>query len=238
MAKRKRRSSGKRAQNTQEAIEEFKAKFDALDDKRKKHTTQAIERRRHDVWEMMCQDIPQTEMAGLLHVARSTIALDVQWWKRKMARRVGRIKSDPDHANVELGLTVRKLDSLNAAAFQEYAMAKSASEKAKFLDIATKTLSTKIRILQEAGYMPKAGIEIRAKIEQLPTFADRFGEDSALSELDDATKRHKLLAMAERFLRLSEQPDTIDAKHTAAGPGFPREEPTPLIDMQNPPSNA
>jgi hypothetical protein len=211
MAKKK---QGKRAKATQASIHEFQQKFEALDNKRKKHTAQAIERRRHDVWEMMCQDIPQTEMANLLCVSRSTVALDVKYWKLKLARRVSRIKENPDYANIELGTTIRKLDSCTAAAFQEYSMAKSGGEKAKFLDIVTKTLSTKTRILQDAGYLPKAGIEIRTKVEHVATFADRFGEDHATTALDDDTKRHRLLAMAERFIRLSESKETIDVEGT------------------------
>jgi len=208
MAKKK---QGKKSQRTQASIEEFRKKFDLLDNKRKKHTSQAIERRRCDVWEMMCQEIPQTEMASLLGVARSTIALDVKFWRERVAERVGRIKENPDYANIELGMTVQKLDALTAAAFQEYSMAKSGGEKAKFLDIATKTLSTKTRILQETGYLPKAGIEIRARVDRQPTFADRFGDEHPLSALDNANTRHRLLGLAERILKLStEEQNTIN----------------------------
>ena len=211
MAKKKGRT---KSQNTQASIDEFRKKFDQLDIKRKKHTAQAIERRRCDVWEMMCQEIPQTEMAGLLSVARSTIALDVKFWREKVAERVGRIKDNPDYTNIELGMTVQKLDAITAAAFMEYSMAKSGGEKAKFLDIATKTLSTKTRILQECGYLPKAGIEIRARVEHIPAFADRFGDESPLTALDNATSRHKLLGLAERFIRLAQKDDVIDVEGT------------------------
>jgi hypothetical protein len=208
MAKKK---QANKAQRTQASIDEFRKKFEALDNRRKKHTSQAIERRRCDVWEMMCQDIPQTEMAQLLGVARSTVALDVKFWRERVADRVGKMKENPDYANIELGLTVQKLDALTAAAFQEYSMAKSGGEKAKFLDIATKTLSTKTRILQETGYLPKAGIEIRARVEKEISFADRFGENHPLSTLDNANSRHRLLGIAEKILKLStEEANTID----------------------------
>ncbi len=115
----------KKASAAQASIDEFRKKFDQLESKRKKHTAQAIERRRQDIWEMMCQEVPQTEMAGLLGVARSTVALDVKYWREQVAERVGRIKDNPDYANIELGMTVQKLDALTAAAFQEYSMAKS-----------------------------------------------------------------------------------------------------------------
>lgn len=204
MAKNKKKS-------VQASIDEFKQKFELLDNKRTKHTSQAIERRRQDVWEMMCQDIPQTEMASLLGVARSTIALDVKHLREKAARRVQRMRESPEFINNELGMTVQKLDSLTAAAFMEYSMAKSGGEKAKFLDIATKTLSTKTRILQETGYLPKAGIDIRAVVEREPSFAERFGDDSPLKALDNANSRHRLLGLAERILKLSEQEaNTID----------------------------
>jgi len=210
MAKKK-KPQVKKAQKAQASIDEFRRKFDQLDNKRKKHTSQAIERRRCDVWEMMCQEIPQTEMAGLLSVARSTIALDVKFWREKAAERVGRMKDSPEFANIELGMTVQKLNACTAAAFSEYSMAKSGGEKAKFLDIITKTLSTKTRILQETGYLPKAGIEIRARVEHLPTFADRFGDDHPLTSLDNANSRHRLLSLAEKILRVSaEEANTID----------------------------
>lgn len=217
MAKKKRASKSKA---TKESIDSFREKFEQLDGKRKKHTAQAIERRRQDVWEMMCQDIPQTEMAGLLHCARSTIALDAKFWKEKMAERVKRMKDNPEFAHIELGTTVHKLDSLTAAAFAEYSMAKSGGEKAKFLDIATKTLSTKTRILQECGYLPKAGIEIRTRIEKLPTFAERFGDESPLAALDNANSRHRLLGLAERILKHAEQDkNTIDVEGAVVEPG-------------------
>lgn len=211
MAKKKKPSKKK----VQASIDEFKKKFDELDDKRTKHTSQAIERRRQDVWEMMCQDIPQTEMAQLLGVARSTIALDVKYLRAKAAKRVSRMKDSADFIHDELGMTVQKLDSLTAAAFMEYSMAKSGGEKAKFLDIATKTLSTKTRILQETGFLPKAGIDIRAVVDHEASFAERFGEDSPLKALDNANSRHRLLGLAERILKLSEQEaNTIDVDGT------------------------
>jgi len=110
---------------TNTSIGEFRKKFEQLDVKRKKFTAQAVERRRQDVWEMMCQEIPQTEMASLLGVCRATIATDVKSWKERVAKRVSRMKESVDHANTELGLTIQKLDAITAAAFQEYSMAKS-----------------------------------------------------------------------------------------------------------------
>ena len=195
---------------TNTSIDEFRKKFDDLEVKRKKYTPQAVERRRQDVWEMMCQEIPQTEMASLLGVCRATVATDVKSWRERVANRVSQMKESVDHANTELGLTIQKLDSVTAAAFQEYSMARSGGEKAKFLDIATKTLSTKTRILQDTGYLPKAGIDIRTRIETVPTFAARFGDNHPLTALDDATQRHKLLGLAERIIRLSQDDNTID----------------------------
>lgn len=217
MAKKK-RGSKKRASKA--SVEEFRKKFELLDNKRKKHTAQAIERRRHDVWEMMCQELPQTEMADLLGVARSTVALDVKYWREKLAERVAKLKEDPSFVHTELGMTMQKLDSVVALAFEQFAVCKSGSEKAKFLDIVTKTLSTKTRLLQEAGYLPKAGIEIRAKVEKETSFAERFGEDSPLKKLDNPNSRHRLLSIAEKIIRLSEQEaNTIDVE------GVVREDP-------------
>lgn len=215
MAKKKK---GPRKGSVQASVDELRKKFEQLDNKRKKHTSQAIERRRQDVWEMMCQDIPQTEMANLLGVTRATIATDVKFWRDKLAERIKRMKENADYANIELGLTARKLDSLTAAAFQEYAASRTASEKAKFLDIATKTISTKTRILQETGYLPKAGIEIRARVDKQPSFADRFGETHPLAALDNATSRHKLLGIAERIIKLADTDNVIDVTGVVVKP--------------------
>jgi len=218
MAKKKKKPSQKK-KNTQASIDEFRQKFEQLENRRKKGTSQAIERRRCDVWEMMCQEIPQTEMANLLTVARSTIALDVKYLRDKAARRVQRMKEGPEFINNELGMTIQKLDAVVAAGFLEYSLGKSGSEKAKFLDIITKTLSTKTRILQDAGYLPKAGIEIRARVEKLPTFADRFGEDSPLAALDNANSRHRLLGLAQKILSLAEQDaNTINVEGAVSVP--------------------
>jgi len=220
MAKRKKKKTGpsQKGKNAQASIDEFRKKFDDLDDRRKKGSSQAIERRRTDVWEMMCQDIPQTEMADLLTVTRSTIALDVKYLRDRAEKRVQRMKEGPEFVNSELGMTIQKLDSCTAAAFMEYSMAKSGGEKAKFLDIVTKTLSTKTRILQETGFLPKAGIEIRTRVERLPTFADRFGDDSPLAALDNPNSRHRLLGLAQKMISLAEQDaNTVNVKGRGKG---------------------
>lgn len=377
MAKKKKKKA------TQQSIEEFRKKFELLDNRRKKNTARAIQRRRRDVWEMMCQEIPQTEMADLLNVARSTVALDVKYLKERASDRVRRMKESPACVNLELGNTVQKLDSLTAAAFMEYSMAKSGcligetkiwtnrgmvqiqdvkagdlvmvhdegcavtapvvelipkgkkpvyrlrtrhreivatgnhpflcdarggpkwvaleqltpsdrsansrvvgdkvfiatdpalvtsplilgelrrpfytepvisidphgeadvydievdhkghnfvangivvhnSEKAKFLDIATKTLSTKTRILQETGFLPKAGIEIRARVDKQPTFADRFGEDSPLTALDNPNSRHRLLGLAQKIIGLAQDTDddVIDVTAASTSAAIPK----------------
>jgi len=209
--------SSKKKNADKELLEGYREKFDALEDKRKKHTSQAIERRRHDVWEMMCQDIPRSEMAKLLGVSRGTIWIDIKYWRKKMGRSVTRMKDDPEAADLEAGLIRGKIDSVVAACFQEYSMAKSGSEKAKFLDLANKALSTKARILQESGYMRKAGIEVKHTLEKQITFTDRLGPDSPLSELDNPTTRHKLLSLASQILQQAEG-GIIDAEATIINP--------------------
>jgi len=221
---------------SQKALDGFKEKFDTLDGQRKKHTSQAIERRRHDVWEMMCQDIPRTEMAKLLGVSRSLIMLDVKYWKMRVGRKATRMKDDPNYANTEVGLISQKIDSVIAAAFQEYSMAKSGNEKHKFLDMANKALSTKARILQEGGFLPKAGIEVKHTVDKQISFSDRFGADSPLTALDNPTERHKLLDLAARLLKHAEgEIIDVEATITPNQPEQPAPEAQPPID-QAPPS--
>lgn len=189
---------------SKKALDEFREKFEKLEGQRKKHTSQAIERRRHDVWEMMCQDIPRAEMAKLLGVSRSLIMLDVKYWKSRVGKRTSRMKDDPKFANMEVGLITQKLDSVISAAFQEYSMAKSGNDKHKFLDMANKGLATKAKILMESGFLPKAGVEVKHTLEKIPSFAERLGQDHPLAEIDNPSTRHKLLDLAAQILREAE----------------------------------
>lgn len=209
---------------SKKALREFKARFAGIGGERKKHTPQAIERRRHDVWEMMCQDIPRTEMAKLLGVSRSLIKLDVKYWNQKGRKKVARMSEDPDYQNMQAGNIDQKIDSLVAAAFQEYSMAKSGNDKYKFLDMANKSLALKIRFLQESGYLKKAGIEVKHTVAKEPTFADRLGTDSPLSELDNASTRHKLLNLAAQIIQQA-QGDIIDVEAKVVDPDKPDEPP-------------
>jgi len=185
-------------------------KLKATTTKRRKHIPAAIMRRRHDVWEMMCQGIPRGEMARILGVCENTIGGDVRYWRGRVESRIGRLKGDPQAVHTELGLTAQKLDSIAEAAFQEYSTAKTGNEKDKFLNTAAKALGLKTKILQETGFLPKAGIEIKAQVQHEASFADRFGPGSPLSTLDDPTSRHKVLAIASRLIRLAENEKPID----------------------------
>lgn len=205
--KKKKKTKGK---VSPEKLEEFRLRFKGLDNSRKKWTGQAIARRRADVWEMMCQGVSKSEMARILGVHRETIKLDVDFWKNSVAGRIEKMKDDPRYANVELGLTMKRLDTAVENAFQDYSLAKTIAEKDKCNNTVIKGLSTKTRILQESGILPKAGVETKVKIEHEVSFAQRFGPDSALSELDDPASRHKVLDIAARLLKLAETP-TIDA---------------------------
>lgn len=195
----------------QQVIEQFQKKFE-LDKRNRKGTARAISRRRSDVWEMMCQGVPMIEMAELLGVSRTTIFLDMRFWNDKVSGKMARIKDDPNAANVELGRTIKMLDSIAENAFAEYSMSKSGNEKDKFLNTATRALAQKIRILQESGYLPKAGVEINAKIEHGVSFAKRFGNDPHLSELDDPVSRHKILKTAEKIIKLAKIPEVIEGE--------------------------
>jgi hypothetical protein len=209
--KKKKKKKGKNSKKVSpEKLEEFKLRFKTLDNSRKKHTGQAISRRRADVWEMMCQGVSKVEMASILGVHRETIKLDVDYWKSTVAGRIEKMKDDPHARNLELGLTMKRLDTAVENAFQDYSLAKTITEKDKCNNTVIKGLSTKVRILQEAGVLDKAGVETKVKVEHEVSFAQRFGPDSALSELDDPASRHKVLDIAARLLKLAETP-TIDA---------------------------
>lgn len=189
-----------RSRFSKKTLNEFKTQFANSGGPRRKHTPAAIERRRQDVWELMCHDLPRSEMAKLLGVSTSLVKLDIKYWKQKGRKRISRMSEDPGFQDMQAGLIDQKIDSIIAAAFQEYSMAKSGNDKYKFLDMATKGTALKIRFLQESGYLKKAGIEVKHSLEKAPSFADRLGTDSPLSELDNATTRHRLLNLASQII--------------------------------------
>ena len=203
---------------SKKAIHEFKTQFASFGGPRRKHTPAAIERRRQDVWEMMCHDLPRSEMAKLLGVSTSLIKLDVKYWKQKGRKRVAKMAEDPAYQDMQAGLIDQKIDSIIAASFQEYSMAKSGNDKYKFLDMATKGTALKIRFLQESGYLKKAGIEVKHFLEKQPSFADRLGADNPISELDNATTRHKLLNLAAQIIDRVGKEDTIDVQAKVIDP--------------------
>lgn len=220
---RKKNKRRRKNQEQQQVIEKFQEKFE-LDKRSRKGTARAISRRRADVWEMMCQGVPMVEMAELLSVSRTTIFLDMRYWNDKVSGKMANIKNNPDAANIELGRTMKMLESVAENAFAEYSMSKSGNEKDKFLNTATRALAQKIRILQEAGYLPKAGVEINAKVEHGVSFAKRFGDDSALSQLDDPVSRHKILKVAEKVLKMANVlPETIEGEVVVKNPSIATE---------------
>jgi hypothetical protein len=197
---------------SKKALREFKARFSGIGGERKKHTPAAIEQRRSDVFEMMCQHIPRSEMARLLGVSRSLIKLDIKYWNQRGRKKLSRMSDDASYQDAQAGNIDQKIDAIVAAAFQDYSLAKSGNDKYKFQDMALKGLALKIKFLQESGYLKKAGIDVRHTISKEPSFADRLGADSPLSEIDNASTRHKLLNLAAQIIKQAEE--TIDVQAT------------------------
>jgi hypothetical protein len=227
---------------SKKVLKEFKARLLGLSRQRITYTPQAIERRRHDVWEMMCQDIPRAEMAKLLGVSRSLVMLDIKYWRTRGRKRVTRMAEDPLYADMRAGIIDQRIDSVIAAAFQEYSLAKGANDKYKFLDMVNKGLALQIRFLQDSGYLKRAGIDVKHSVDKQISFADRLGPDSPLAELDDASTRYKLLQLAAKIIKADGDLISVDARVVGTSVPAPIEEqqiePTTLSEPTDPGTTA
>lgn len=214
-----------------ERIEEFRQRFSGGPPARRDPA--AIERRRKHVWEMALEGIPQTAMADILKVTRQTVSSDIDYIKKSEQTKVHGMKNDSLLAELDIGVTARKLESIAEACMQEYMAAGTAQDKHRFLDAAAKTIVNRHRVLMETGMLPKAGIEVKTTVDHSISFEDRFGKDSKWKIMDNAVTRRRILSVAEAALKLGlktefDKPIDATAKVVDSNPAAaPVEQPKP-----------
>lgn len=211
-------------------IEEFRQRFSGGPPARRDPA--AIERRRKHVWEMALEGIPQTAMADILKVTRQTVSSDLDYIKKFEQSRVHGMKNDSKLAELDIGVTARRLDSIAEACMQEYMAAATAQDKHRFLDAAAKTIVNRHRVLMETGILPKAGIEVKTTIDHTVSFEDRFGKDSKWKILDNPATRRRVLSVAEAALKLGlktefDKPIDVPGKVVDSTAAAPVEQPKP-----------
>lgn len=195
-------------------LEEFRERFGRKHTVRKDPAT--MERRRKNVWEMYLEGVPQTQMAKILNVTRQTVSSDIDYLEKKQQTYTTALKDDSNAAALDIGVTIKKLESIADEAWSQARLAETALEKNSFFNTAIKAMATRNRILIETGYLPKAGLEIKTTVENKISFEKRFGTDSKYKIMDDAGARRRILAVAEAALRLGLKDalndNTIDAE--------------------------
>lgn len=211
-------------------IEEFRQRFSGGPPARKNPAE--IERRRKHVWEMALEGIPQTAMADILKVTRQTVASDLDFIRKSEQSKINGMKNDSALAELDIGVTARRLDSIAEACMQEYMAAETAQDKHRFLDAAAKTIVNRHRVLMETGMLPKAGVEVKTTIDHTVSFEDRFGKDSKWKILDNPATRRRILSVAEAALKLGlktefEKPIDVQGKVVDTAEAAPKEQPKP-----------
>jgi hypothetical protein len=171
-----------------------------------------IEKRRKLVIEMLFQGTPTTVMADLCGVDRRTIEADIEYVKKQSAKRIREMMSNRGAVDEMLGDMLTSLDYIRQNAFMEYAGSTTEMGKNGFLNTGMKATSMMARLLMDTGVIPKAGQDVNIRSEHRVTFAARFGDDSPLAELDDDTKRRKILDAVGKVLK-------ITPKAALPGPG-------------------
>lgn len=194
----------------------------------------AIERRRQHVWEMYMEGVPQTVMADILHVTRQTIASDIDFMEKRAGARTHEIKTNLTAAETDIGLTCDKLLSIAEAAMSQAAQCEDPQDKDRAYNTAQRALMNFAKVRIETGIWPKAGVEVRQKVEHQVSFETRFGKDSKTKIMDNPAARRRILAVAEGLLKLGmdqtgAEPIPADAKvvEGAASPPPPQTENKP-----------
>lgn len=205
-------------------VEEFRQRFGPQPPFRKDQA--GIERRRQHVWEMFMEGVPQTVMADILHVTRQTISSDLDFMEKRAQGKTHKIKTDLTAAETDIGLTCDKLLSIAEEAMAQAAQSQDPQDKDRYFNTAQRALMNYSKVRVETGIWPKAGIEVRQKVEHQVSFETRFGKESKAKIMDNPAARRRILAVAEGLIKLGlEQNEPIpveakvvDSNTTAPGP--------------------
>jgi hypothetical protein len=160
-----------------------------------------IEGRRELVWEMMIQGTSELRMAVELKVNRKTVHKDVVFWRDRLSKHVAGLKTSKSRVTEEIGNTIKRLEWIFQNAAMEYTATTVALSKNRFLGTCLKAETAKIKILQETGFLPKAGIKLTVEQTQNVNFATVFGKEA--SALDDPVKRRKAIEVAARIIAIA-----------------------------------
>lgn len=161
----------------------------------------SIQRRRAQVWEMICQGVPEAVMGELLKCSTDVVRNDVSYWKTAVGSSLGDMRNDINKVAVDLGTVVKKLDWISENCFMEYSTTDSNQAKNNFLNTAIKAMSLRSKILVDTGFYTKAGVEVNVNVQKKQSFSDRFGEDSPLVILEDPVIKRKCISAAEKLLK-------------------------------------
>ena len=159
------------------------------------------ELRRELVWEMMIQGVSEVKMAKELGVDRKTIHRDVVYWRTKLSKQVSDLKLSKNKVTEEIGNTVKRLEWIFQNAAMEYAASNVAVSKVRFLETAMKAEVAKFKVLQETGFLPKAGVKVTVETTESVQFGVLFGKSA--TALDDPIKRRKAMEVASRMITIA-----------------------------------
>ena len=160
-----------------------------------------LETRRELVWEMMIQGTSELRMAKELKVDRKTVHRDVMYWRDNLSKHVASLKTSKSRVTDEIGNTIKRLEWIFQNAAMEYAASAVALSKNRFLGTCLKAETAKIKILQETGFLPKAGLKVTVEGTAHVDFTALFGKSAAA--LDDPVKRRKAMEVASRMISVA-----------------------------------
>lgn len=167
---------------------------------RRRFSKQQIEKRRMDVWEMLCLGHPQYEIAKSLQVSPRTVERDVKWWRNHLGKTTKELK-DPEVAATDVGLSAKRLEQMFEDAYVEFTATNNPTVKVRFLQTGIHAVVMRHKILADAGYLPRIGHEKEHTQKVKITFEQRFGSGSVESVFDNPQSRRRVLEAAESLLK-------------------------------------
>jgi len=196
---------------------------------RTRYDRKAIDRRRIGVWEMFVLGQDKDKIAKHFNVSEKTIDRDIEWWKERLGYNTSDLK-DPAHAAMDVGMTAKKLEKVAEDAYVEYHAATNGAIKVRFLQTVVLALTSRHKVLADAGYLPKVGHEKEGAPKVEISFEARFGKDAVEAVFDDPKSRRKVLEAAYSVVKTGLLADKDVVGETLPGHA------TPLADA--PPEDA
>lgn len=183
--------------------------------------------RRNKVWEQLRCGQSVDEIAKGFGVSTKTIERDITWWQDKLGFSARTLKTNPQAAAMDVGMTAEHLLRLARDAYAEYLTATKGEVRARFIQASAQATALRHKVLADAGFLPKVGHDQAEAPTVKISFENRFGKDAPEAVFDDPKSRRKVLEAAYKIINTG----MLEGTGTSGEAMNPTPDDTPAIGM-------